>query len=238
MRGLLCIEPLYHKIIAGEKTQTRRSGGLEVINENPDAYTIFNGGVYLLSEENAIENLKAFCEGEKPKYGTAIAFLLFIGNGHGMTNPIEVKPWYKVGEVLYLKEPWLTETLKHNGKKLKDYYYKFDHDLNDAAKFNNKLFMPQAAARAFIKITAIRCERLLDISDEDAIAEGIECIKDVELPYNLKYNGFVLSDKDVSRNKKLFFHLYQCANKIKSSSDISNIWCWVYEFTYLKDYRP
>lgn len=39
--------------------------------------------------------------------------------------------------------------------------------------FCNKMFMPEWAARTFIKITGAECERLQDISDEDCFREGI-----------------------------------------------------------------
>jgi hypothetical protein len=52
--------------------------------------------------------------------------------------------------------------------------YKCDFDNKNLYKWQNKLFMPQWAARYFIEITAVRCERLHDISDEDCLKEGIE----------------------------------------------------------------
>lgn len=229
MRGLLMIEPLYHQTIRGLKTQTRRSGGLEAVNENPDGWTIFNGGVYLLSPEMAHENFKAYFNEEKPRYGTPIAFLQFIGNGHGMFNPVECKPRYKVGEILYLKEPWITTN------PTGEIIYKFGQKEPSRSffKFKNKLFMPAEAARAFVRITGIKCERLLDISDEDCVAEGIvqHNSGNLTLYEHPKADGPHYTDSP----KDAFVELYKFANKVK---EVPNIFVWAYTFEYLKDYKP
>jgi len=77
------------------------------------------------------------------------------------------KPRYKVGDIVYLKEPYF------NISGLT--FYKFDKNRPDIAKclWKNKLFMPESAARVFIEITEVREERLQDISEEDCIKEGI-----------------------------------------------------------------
>lgn len=76
-------------------------------------------------------------------------------------------PRYRVGEIVYLKEPFI-ETCEH------DVIYKYNtQDLaRKTLKFKNKLFMPAEHARHFIKITGVRHELLHDITEEDAIKEG------------------------------------------------------------------
>ncbi|NDV93487.1 hypothetical protein D0T84_00955 [Dysgonomonas sp. 521] len=104
-----------------------------------------------------------------------------------------IRPRYNVGEVLYLKEPYIDdsdmfftvfpihETLTYKGGKI---LYQYGNDTSildsvygDLVKWQNKLFMPASAARHFIKVTDLRAERLQDISDEDCIKEGIEVSK-------------------------------------------------------------
>lgn len=93
----------------------------------------------------------------------------FFGIYHkvgGIDNlKLTLKPRYNVGEILYLKEPYYE--LPFEG-----YQYKFDENIF-YNEYKNKLFMPASAARHFIKITAVRAERLQDISNEDCIKEGI-----------------------------------------------------------------
>lgn len=95
----------------------------------------------------------------------------------------EIRPKYKVGDILYLKEPYIDDL------SMEKVFYKFSKSnkeeverlLNSAYgkmahpnPWKNKLFMPRSAARYFIKITDVRMERLQDITEEDCIKEGVE----------------------------------------------------------------
>lgn len=86
----------------------------------------------------------------------------------------EIKPRYRVGEVIFLKEPYYTipkDTPPFSESDRYLYAYGWEGDISPMWK--NKLFMPMRAARHFIKITAVRAERLQDISNEDCMKEGI-----------------------------------------------------------------
>ena len=87
----------------------------------------------------------------------------------------ELAPRYKIGETLYLKEPYFVS--KNKSISFLSPAYKYgsilsEEDIN-STKWENKLFMPEKYARYFIKITGVRWERLQDISDEDILIEGI-----------------------------------------------------------------
>ena len=129
MKGILFTEPLFHKVIEGIKTQTRR-----IVKPSPDY--INKGNLYDDIHERVIN------------------------------------PKYKVGEILYLKEPYYKDS--------NDIHYKYGYPENQqemdkyGLKWKNKLFMPESAARYFIKITAVRAESLQDISEQDCLKEGIE----------------------------------------------------------------
>lgn len=151
MKGICFIEPLFHKVVKGEKTQTRR-----IIEPQPE-YSDRVGMIY-----------KGLCYGigfDNPKD----AYYNFSNNSNAAR--------YKVGEVVYLKEPYVKAS---SGRIFRKYdksdcsYLRFLGENPDAkGAWNNKLFMPESAARFFIEITAVRAERLQDISDEDCLKEGI-----------------------------------------------------------------
>lgn len=103
----------------------------------------------------------------------------FKKSGYETWHGKELKPRYNVGEILYLKEPYRFPP------DVDFIVYKFDYPngryeypgcdkIDTNVDWKNKLFMPASAARHFIKITAVRAERLQDISNEDCIKEGIE----------------------------------------------------------------
>lgn len=258
MRGLLAIEPLYHQIVSGNKTQTRRSGGLEEVN----VQGIEGDGLWDWSPDDwGIKGATVVHD----EVGFGFEAITFINKKDEST--VRCKPRYKIGEVLYLKEPFIfLESDKvdfWNG-----YAYKFGARHGAATsdrgcelggpdfKWKNKLFMPAAAARAFIRITGIRCERLMDISDEDCIAEGIEICESIPIQGE-RYKGYknYLRSKnggrdmlhsceyyvdmfphrpDLSAKRSSFLSLYKFANKVK---EVPNLWVWVYSFEYIKNYK-
>ncbi len=84
---------------------------------------------------------------------------------HG--NP--VRPKVNIGNILWVRETW--QRIDHPELK---YRYKADHLNPSSVTWKPSIFMPKDACRIFLEVTDIRVERLQDISEEDAIAEGIE----------------------------------------------------------------
>ena len=113
-------------------------------------------------------------------------------DGYSDGHYTSFKPRYRVGEIVYLKEPYRLEKIDAGLYKI---HYQFGSErIIDVHKFAvkpikianifsaqkraksgfaNKLFMPEWCARYFIKITAVRSEWLQDISDEDCLKEGV-----------------------------------------------------------------
>lgn len=134
-------------------------------------------------------------------------------------NPVAVKPRYKVGEVLYLKEPYNDEASQYRT------LYKFDNDVGNAGKgfWKNKLFMSEEAARYFIRITGVRGERLQDISEEDCIKEGIRHDE-----ANPGYTGWYTGTLIRSTPQAAYAALIDQING-RGTWD-SNSWVWVYDY--------
>ena len=88
-------------------------------------------------------------------------------------------PYGKVGDILWVRESFhLSEFPIADGK----YSYKASMD-NPNAIYNKGIWkpsihMPKEACRLFLQIKDIRVERLQDISEEDAKAEGIKYVID------------------------------------------------------------
>lgn len=164
MKGILFTEPMFHKVVAGTKTQTRRLGGLNYINDQEDVSLIgweTDPEVVPAADESKTINWK----GIYPCFKTP--------NGH--FEECYVRPRYQPGEIVYLKEPYIIDTEIYDvipGKPRS--IYKFDHPEVTLLKWNNKLFMPAKYARYFIKIKDVRVERITQITREDSIAEGFE----------------------------------------------------------------
>lgn len=150
MKGICFIEPLHNKTVQKIKVQARRIISKEdYINGDSVVLDLTDGGMFAHFKRK----------------GQAEYFA-------GITSR------YKVGDILYLKEPY------RFAPDVDFIIYKFDYPngrykypgcdkVDTLVEWKNKLFMPAYAARHFIKITGVRAERLQDISDEDCIKEGI-----------------------------------------------------------------
>jgi hypothetical protein len=105
-----------------------------------------------------------------------------IGTDEDGIHRTSVKPKYQIGEVVYVKEPYF-----YGGPfGYTRYWYKWSETWKvieqmtiASFKWKSPLFMPESAARLFIKITDIKVERVSGISEEDAVREGVECFSDI-----------------------------------------------------------
>ncbi|MFA5849962.1 MAG: hypothetical protein WC833_08765 [Bacteroidales bacterium] len=159
MKGICFIEPLFNKVVAGEKTQTRR-----IIN-------------HFGNKEHYGKLLCHWGLSHPPYLSEAGEWRWELQTDVDESGEFMIKPKYKHGEVVYLKEPYV---IAKSGRVFRKYdnsdcsYLRFLGE-NPEVKgaWNNKLFMPESAARYFIKITGVRAERLQDISEADCLKEGI-----------------------------------------------------------------
>jgi hypothetical protein len=147
MKGILLIEELFNKTVAGQKTQTRR------INKSIKGF---------YQKEWDFLDMVEF-ELNKP-----IAEL-----SHKDTGQIaHAFPRFNEDEIIFIKEPY------HIGLNGKPVYLYGRNDASKMAdeingvKWKNKMFMPEKYARHYIKITGIKVEPVMDITEQDAIKEG------------------------------------------------------------------
>lgn len=90
-------------------------------------------------------------------------------------------PYGKIGDVLYVRETWnLFSNVGDCGVGCEygcqhgKYVFKASGTWDDEAKWKPSIHMPKAAARIWLEVTDVRVERLQDISEEDAKAEGVQ----------------------------------------------------------------
>lgn len=84
------------------------------------------------------------------------------------------RPPYEPGDILYVRETW------GEGYAEGTYIYKADDKLAELPTFKKtskilyhpSIHMPKEAARIWLKVTGVRVERLQDITDDGAKAEG------------------------------------------------------------------
>jgi hypothetical protein len=142
--GLIMSVPMVLAYLADKKTQTRRTKGLNKINQNPDDWQ-FNGIV------NFTDGPAAVFSHENNPGGLAVKL------PYGFTGQ----------DTLYFKETYQLE----NDKKY--IYYKADTAF-EIQKWCSSMFMPRAYSRfQNIPILNVRVERLQAITEQEAKDEGV-----------------------------------------------------------------
>ncbi len=221
-KPILFSTEMVQAILEGRKTQTRR-----ILKPQPD----FN---------KAWENL-GFSEN---KFGIKteleIPDIDVTGNFLGVSSPIEIDGFKATGlcipnipikihkgDILWVRETW--QTAWNFYKKSCDTIYKADGgywiDDDGIMKWKPSIYMPKKRARIFLEVTNVRVEPLQEISEEDAIAEGIERVSIA--PFVHRFKNYLCNNKFIGP-KESFKTLWMKINGIDSWK--ANPWVWVYEF--------
>lgn len=228
-KPILFTADMYQAIIDGRKTQTRRvitvpwRKGKRCLPYQP-YYTESDGQLYYMDE---------------------------AGEFHSM---LKLSP-HKAGDRLWVKEPFQVISSLPGGV-VKGKYTRYDTDfictLSDTGfmKFlkwkkpysgKSSLFMFRSLARLWLEIVSIRVERLQDISEEDAIREGI-CKVDQGLNtlsgcplYSVNSAADPLkhysdSSETFDTARMAFYVLWDSINKKRGCGWDENPWVWVTEF--------
>jgi hypothetical protein len=158
---------------------------------------------------------------------------------------------YHIGDVLWVREAWqcvgycrddMTVEIKYQGglKCVAEVKFserdRFDRCIKNAPKIKLARFMFREASRIDLEVTDVRVERLQDITEKDAKAEGV-----VLCCANCPLHSASISEECIKwqNNEK-----YPCGGSFKTAFSVfwdtlaekgvngweSNPWVWVYEF--------
>jgi len=238
---ILFSTPMVQAILALIKNMTRRTKGLEIVNQDPDSFRYINK-----SNDDGVD----FPIPADDKFTDGIWYCFQKRNNNGVDYILQC-PFGQPGDKLWVKEMyyaygyWMEDGKTKTGKKKQsfvdvtgtDFVYKYQENKPERLQtgksykmgwyMRNSLFMPKSAARLWFEITNVRVERLQDISHDDAKLEGVKHVIDkitgycgydyITGGYNLltsPYNGFRSLWKKINGEE----------------SWNANPWVWVIEF--------
>ena len=145
--GILFTPENHRLIISGDKVQTRR-----VVKPQPDVYI----------DRRPYWNIGGYRAWEWTKETDILRM--------GTNNPLKC-PYGNPGDKLYIKEG----VIRHASiPQLVGYYMDGCRVTEPWMVRRTAMFMPKSMARTWLELIEVRVERLNDISEEDALAEGIE----------------------------------------------------------------
>jgi len=202
---ILFSTPMVKAIEDNRKKMTRRTSGLEKVNLEPDNWEY----IQFINEVNT----------------KTLVGQLYVCFRYKSWVIQSFKPRYQEGDHVWVKETWRKFDICKN-----IIMYKADRDRPNEFKWKSSLYMRKEYARTWLECTGVRCERLRDISEQDAINEGIQIIEDNEAYFDYEFNG---KNGSYATAKGSFFSLWKKING-NESLDL-NPWVFVYEFKRIQD---
>lgn len=234
-RGMIFNAEMVRAILSGQKTQTRRI--MKVQPEHPNL-----GLRRIIDSKNPADNGKYFWSQSD---ATGLK---------ARSKPFNC-PHGNVGDRIYVRETWQgplvdfehSDDLLRNAEKYEkpeNCVYEadgvpapefYDADDNLRCCWRPSIHMPRWASRILLEITNVRVERLNDISEQDAIAEGI----DTDWLAESQDNYDCIADHNMSGRptaKGHFSYLWQSIyGDDKSKCWEKNPWIWVIEFKRVQE---
>jgi len=154
-RPILFSAPMVRAILAGTKTQTRR-----VVKPQP--------GPYQWIEECVGGGWVVIADGE-PTCGSG------VWDTRERAYQWQIKSPFARGDELWVRETHSLSTTMMLDQCVWVWYWADGNPTHgDWTRPRPSIHMPRWASRILLEVTSVRVERLQDISDADAIAEGVE----------------------------------------------------------------
>jgi len=189
------------------------------------------------------ENVKAVYEGRKTVTRRVINPQPEVFDNAGYPDYVCLKHRYQVGDLLWLKESYCHGIEWDDCKPSEvdplcggnDIWYFADGErpTEGWGKKRSSRFMPKWVARTWLEVVSVRPERVQDITDEDAIKEGI---RTVQLPNKVTlYHISTWPDPMAADTPRgAFRNLWDSINAKRGYPWESNPFVWRIEFKELK----
>ena len=227
-KPILFSTEMVQAILSGRKTQTRR-----IVKPQPNYFP------YTDSKEGHEKTLKNYIDeglknrAIKGKY--QIGDVLWVRESATIFKVEGITGFHRSGEKPVGYKSIQKIGIKYiNGERIEIYYpERLSLNIKCGNKLSNGFF--KEAARIFLKVTNVRCERLQDITEDDAISEGCKSVKHYHSG-KLIYKDFLYYTKNprsengfVNTAKISFETLWDSINAKKHPWE-SNPCVWVYDF--------
>lgn len=161
-KPILFSAPMVRALLAGTKTQTLRE------------ITVPTKGQYVRPDMGGWAGTTIGGAGARLADGTPVPEQAAIWN---QTTGTTIAMRYAVGDRLWVREHWRTySTLDdHPPRDITGVrvWYEADEGYKPKSRFRQGMHMPRWASRITLTVTDVRVQRLQEISEEDAKAEGI-----------------------------------------------------------------
>lgn len=210
-RPILMSAPMVRAILAGTKTQTRR-----VVKGAPEGWAPIGPETF----NPIVINRHGNREPGPDAFGA--------GNEDG--DCWICCPFGAPGDRLWVRESFAKIDGQTRSWIETDYRATYTHGdrlgdtLGIKKRWTPSIHMPRSASRITLEVTEVRVERLQDISDADALAEGVErCTSDTSLVARSLVNGSMHVDR--------YAKLWESINGPGSWD--ANPWVWVVSFRRL-----
>ena len=191
-KPMLFSAPMVRALLEGRKTQTRR----------------------VLANVQGIGSVTEFQPSDTKGYDWIMRDRRMLWNDFSTPDLIARAP-YPVGSEIWVRETW-------NGTQGEGVAYRATEPHMDGEPWRPSIFMPRAASRITLTVTAVRVQRLQDISKEDAKAEGI-------LDDGAAYLDYISSDYHFSWAVSSYQSLWESINGPGSWDANPFVWAYTFE---------
>ena len=164
LKPILFNTEMVKAIMDGRKTVTRRLINPQPVCYGPNKAFVAHDGDFFLSAEK--KHLRCRVCGHDPEYSR-----------EGSNIVHHWKPPYIPGDILYVRETW--GVYCRNWWEADYFNYRADwqaqetpYGFTEPPKWRPSIHMPKEAARLFLRVKAVRVDRLQTMTEEDAEEEG------------------------------------------------------------------